>query len=584
MPHSGRLLATGLAAMAGLLALPAGAASADSTTALTQLTAFHQILVDQSAGYVFLSEGQDSGAFLSNGADDTPGVVVTDLAGNYVTTLDAGMGVEGLALSPDGSILYAALGPDNAVAAIDVSSITSTTTVPTQTYMDLGGWETPYSLAIQSGKLWVSYNPQQDSSPGQSGIGYFDLSQAAPSFTTPAGDNGAPAMGTWFSAPDLAADPSDSGILVASQMQQSLAAVATYDVAGSTVTTLAPQQSLQDDGNDNCDNLSSLAVAPGGDEFVVACGHPYSQYYYSPTDLSDPLGDYPTTTYPNAVAIASGTGLVAASTFEPYPDPAVYVYEPGGSTPVNAYDFGYSPTGPNEEVADAGLALSPDGSELYAVTSDGTTYTLHVFDQPAQPKTSIALTGPTTASTGPLTLSGSLALANDTAPAGMPISVTRTSAAGTVTLPSVTTNANGDFAVSDAPTTPGTYTYTADYIGMSKEVIATGSLTVTVAPSTTTLSLAASAGKKGVTLTGTLSFDGSHAPSGETITVVRNTPDGTVASKTLPSVTTTSNGTFTLTDAPTTSETYVYTATFAGDATHGSATANTAPVTVTVRR
>lgn len=156
MRFSGKLLMAGVAAMVGALALPAlatSAARADSTTPLTQLTSFHQILVDEQEGFVFLSEGQDSYGVLTNGADDIPGIVVTDLAGNYVTTIDAGMGADGMALSSDGSTLYAALEPDNTVAAIDVSSITSTTTSPTQAYWRLNGWEVPYSLAIQSGKL-----------------------------------------------------------------------------------------------------------------------------------------------------------------------------------------------------------------------------------------------------------------------------------------------------------------------------------------------------------------------------------------------------------------------------------------------
>src|SRR5258708_5345425 len=191
--------------------MPAGAAHADSTTSVPQLTSFHQMLVDNSAGYIFLSEGLDSEQLLTDGSNDVSGIVVTNLSGSYVTTLDAGNGVEGLALSPDGKTLYAALAPDSAVAAIDVSSITPTTTTPTQSFYDLGAWEVPFDLAIQSGKLWVSFNPMQDSPAGESKIGYFDLSSANPSFVVPAAITDA-----WYSAPNLAADPGGSCVLVAS--------------------------------------------------------------------------------------------------------------------------------------------------------------------------------------------------------------------------------------------------------------------------------------------------------------------------------------------------------------------------------
>ena len=83
-------------------------------------------------GYIFLSQGLSSGALGTGGPSQTAGIVVTDLSGNYVTTLDAGYGAEGLALSPDGGTVYAAMSRASAVAAIDVSSITPTTTVPSQ--------------------------------------------------------------------------------------------------------------------------------------------------------------------------------------------------------------------------------------------------------------------------------------------------------------------------------------------------------------------------------------------------------------------------------------------------------------------
>jgi len=563
-----------------MLCLPVGAAHADITAPLTQLSAFHQILVDESAGYVFLSEGQDGMDFFHNPTYGDPGIVVTDLTGTYLTTIDSGDGVEGMALSADGNTLYAALGADSAVAAIDVSSITAATNTPAQTLLNLHGSERPYSVALQSGKLWVSYNPSTASPPGLSTIGYFDLSQAGPAFDDQLEVN----FGYgWWDAPELSADPADSGVLVAHSEQDYPAEVAAYIVDGQ-LGSLGGPSSLQVNGDDGCDSANQLAVVPGGKEFITACGYPYSHYVFSTTGFSQ-AGSYPTGAFPQAVAIASGTGLVAAGTDTSTTGaPSIYVYNSGGAAPVNAYGFGADANGP-QLLATAGLALSPDGSELYAVTTDGSMYTLHVLDQPAVTGTSLSLTGPATAAaTGHLTLNGTLTLANGPAPAGETVSVTRTSGSGTVTLPSVTTNTGGTFTVPDSPPAAGTYTYTASLLAQGGTVVTTASYTLTVTPDTSSLTLTASAGKKGVALTGTLSFDGKPAPAGATITIVRTAPDGSFFPYKLPQVTTTANGTYTLTDAPGQSETYVWTASYAGDTTHGAATATTPAVTVTVKR
>jgi DNA-binding beta-propeller fold protein YncE len=170
-------------AVAGALVLPAGAARAGQVAAPTataahqaepqvtvgQLTGFHQIVVDDAEGYVFLSEGEDS-ASIQAAADPSTALVVTTLSGAYVTTLDAGSGVEGLALTPDGKTLYVALAAKDAVAALDVTTIAGGS--PAQTLYALpSGWM-PYDLVLQSGVLWVSYDGGSAAS-----FGDFDLTQ-----------------------------------------------------------------------------------------------------------------------------------------------------------------------------------------------------------------------------------------------------------------------------------------------------------------------------------------------------------------------------------------------------------------------
>jgi hypothetical protein len=566
--HKGKLLVAALAGTLGLLALPAGAAYADSTTPLTQLTGFHQMVVDDvgafsSDGYVFLSEGTSSDALATDGPDWAAGIVVTDLSGNYVTTLDAGNGVEGLALSADGGTLYAALGGGNAVAAIDVSSITPSTTDPTQTFYRLTGWDTPFDLAIQSGKLWVSYNPVQSGIVGESTIGYFDLSQADPSFVTPTDSSGAPIMGNWYSAPVLAADPSDRGKLVAAEPDQSPAEVASFDVATGTVTVLAAQQRLMKDGNENCENAGDMAIVPGGSQVIMACGWPYAHYYYNTADLSL-LGDYATTAYPNAVAVASGTGVVALGVGTS-PSPGLYLYNVGGGPVLNEYNVGGSSG--TATLVDRGLAISPDGSELYAVTTDGSTYSLHVFDSPAGP---VTLWGPPTVQVGSsVTLSGHLTPPAGTAAAGATVTVTRTDGGATVTLPPVTVGADGSFTFADTPVAAGPCSYTVSYGSSSRSYV------VAVTPLRSTLYLTGPMTVKGGTVnaSGDLILGTSTSPRiGTPITITRSLAGG--GSTMLPTVSTEAGGGFTISDKLKTAGTYTYTAHYTGDSVYAPATAS----------
>ena len=122
--------------VAGLL--PAGTAHADTTTAL-QITSFYQIVADTAHNHLFISQGSSSQNH----------IVVTNLSGKQVATIGGQDGVEGIALSPDGKILYAALGSFHAVTAIDTATLMQTASYP------IGSANTPVDVAVQSGKIWV---------------------------------------------------------------------------------------------------------------------------------------------------------------------------------------------------------------------------------------------------------------------------------------------------------------------------------------------------------------------------------------------------------------------------------------------
>jgi hypothetical protein len=543
----------------GLAALLGGNSQAASAGPVT-LTGYQQMAVDDVGGnsYIFLSQGAGGN-----------GIAVTDLSGNTITTLDTGDGVEGLALSADGSTLYAAVasGTDaGKVAVITVSSITPTTTTPDQTFDALGTGDIPYSLAIQTGKLWVSY-ASNGGGAGTGAIGDIDLTSG----TFESDSVG----GTWYSAPDLAGDPQDGGTLVAVQPGIEPATAATYSTTNGTLATLAPPAFLGGSSNE-CDFEHQIAVIPGGQQFIAACGGLSGFYAYSAQTLAADQPEFSTGIYPGGVAVNTD-GTIAVGTYGP--QTAAYVYNADG-TLLNVFHLG---NGNPELVATNGLAWenTANGPALVAVIqSDG--FSVKVFGQATVTQSALTLSGPPTALIGkPVTLTGSLTLSDGAAlPANTQVTVTRTGPGSTTatTLPPVQPGSNGSFTVTDTPpAATGTYTYTASYSGdPSVTTAATATAQVTVNLNTATLSLSGPSSVsigKSVALSGSLTLgNGVQLPSGTTVTVTRTGP-GSTGSKTF-TVTPTSSGSFTLTDTPSATGAYSYKAQYAGNATTAAATAS----------
>ena len=532
---------------AGLAAVPMSgirAATDDSsgTTATLPLTGYYQMAVDSVHDHLFFSQGSSS----------KNSILVTDFAGKTVATISGQTGVMGITLSPDGTTLYAALSGAHEVTAISTATLQQVAAYP------LGDAFTPLSVAVQSGKLWVSYDT---GTAGSSTIGDFLLSAATPALEPQT------AMGGWPSAPMLAADPSDTGnALVALEPGESPAAVASYDTSQDPVVVRAKSFELKNGNQDNCDNAQDLAVVPGGGQFVTACGGPYAQYRYSTADLSE-QGSYASTYYPGAVAIASDTGTVAAGVENPYSADDIFVYAADGDTPLNTFEAS------GGELAARGLGLTSDASQLFAVTGNNGSYTLNSYADPTLTQSSLTLSGAATASVGhAVTLNGTLTAGTGSPLASATVTVTRTGPGGAETL-TATTSSGGTFTLTDTPPATGTYVYTASYAGTASSSSATATLRVTVSLVSASLTLTgvATAGiGHAVTLDGTLTVSGGSPSAGTAITVTRTGPGGT---KTL-TVSTKSGGSFTVTDTPPGVGSYTYAASFAGSATTSAATAS----------
>ena len=110
------------------------------------MTGDDNVVVDTVHGHLFASP-----EFQEQGSASPDAVLVTDLNGTVVTAITGLSDVQGLALSPDDSMLYAAV-PGNH----DVVGISTTTLKVTKTYR-LPLAYSPQELAVEDGKLWVSY-------------------------------------------------------------------------------------------------------------------------------------------------------------------------------------------------------------------------------------------------------------------------------------------------------------------------------------------------------------------------------------------------------------------------------------------
>ncbi len=450
--HIRQTLAAALAAAAGiatLAGLAAPAAQAGTTTVPLPISRYSHMLVDAASRHLFITSGSGSSSIL-----------VTDYSGQTVATIPNEPGATGLALSSDGSTVYAALADGDAISAISTSTLAETARYST------GTGTQPAYVAYSSGRIWFGYG-----GAGQGGIGSIDPSTSPATVTLNA------ASGFWYAAPMLAATA--GGELVAGEPGQSPVQLASYDVSSGTATVLAPEKFLYEAAN-----LRAMQITPDGKDVVTASGAPYYQEVFKVSDLSAD-GTYPTTYYPNSVSIASD-GTVAAGVCCGYGTNEIVMFAQGSSTPLNTISFRYT------QLANDGAALTPDGSILFAVTLPTTTPVLNIIPNPQQPSpdpTATTVTcSPGTVAIGQAT--SCTATVTDTASSGA------TTPAGTVTFTSDASNGSflsdtcalspdstsgqASCQVSYASQQAGTDTITGSYGGDSTHSASSGQDTVTV--------------------------------------------------------------------------------------------------------
>jgi hypothetical protein len=323
-----------LSCCAGIAGSQIGSAHAATASSGLPIKNEYQVVADTAQGHLFISQGtfaHGQGSY----SDDS--ILVTNLSGEVVATIPGQDGVEGMALSPDGSTLYAALSTGDAVTAISTKTLKETASYP------LASGDEAYSVAVQSGALWVSYRNAGD----LGAIGSFN-----PAVTTSFTPNAVPV--SWVGhAPLIAVDPSGTpGILATSSVAVFPATVATFDVsAPAAVTELASSTTIG-----NCAAWHGLSVLPGG-KTLLCDGAAYSTASLSPLGGLEDAG---ITAVAADGAVAMGSATEGTNNGGPLED--LWVHSSDSATDPAAVD---SLGGQDAFLTD--LAWSANSQQLFAI-------------------------------------------------------------------------------------------------------------------------------------------------------------------------------------------------------------------------
>ncbi|YCK38335.1 hypothetical protein ACNF49_31055 [Actinomadura sp. ATCC 39365] len=527
-----------LVVTAGLLATLAPAASAaDSTTYLEGVTGVGDVAA--GGGKVFFA------------ARDR--IVVADTGGAVTGAVTGLSGADGLALTPDGSRLFAALSGSNQVAEINVADLTVTRRI------DLAAYPCPTHLSLSGDRLWVGYGCTFG------GVLSLDVSAATPQPTRIVSDmHGAP----------LVAAAGDTVVLGESGISQSDLLV--FDVS----TTPPTRRGIIEDDPYSA-NLEDLTITPDGSTAISAFGAARWYTAWDTTSLAK-VRTYGVETgpefsgYPIALAISPDGSQVAGGRVS---GPDVALYDAATTTKT------YTDDHPVGELVPRTLAFS--GADVFGVLKEQSTgrFSLWRLAGATLPASAVSLTAPPSATAlEPLTVTGALTLSGGTAPGAQPLVVTRKLPNGTsTTLPTVTTAADGTFTLTDTPPTGGAITYAALWDGSPGFRWSSTSVTLTVARHATSLTLSGPQnGKIGkqLVLDGTLDIGG-HPPAPLSyVKLVRTITDDSGTTTVSRSVPLATDGSFSTADSPRVNGQYAYTVEWAGD---GATLPSQANRTVTVK-
>ncbi|MFE9910508.1 YncE family protein [Streptomyces clavifer] len=389
--------------------------------------------------------------------DDTNGrIIAADYNGKFVDSVSGIEGIFDLALSDDGTTLYAAARVSHEIVALDAATLDIKARYPVATGIG------PLYVEFTGGKAWFTY---EDQSNGHGNLGSVDPAVDPVGGTDPvtlgqlsrdSGVGGGPFLDTDPSAPGLLA----VGATDFFDMAKDLMAV--VDVSGAT-----PQVTAWHSGDYSLTYVSDIDLVPGLQQVLVdgTERHAYADGKFSAA------GAYPA----GQRADIAPNGLVAQIS-----DANVSVYRPGGTKPIRVY------------AADASiLAWAPDASRIFALVNSPGGYTLKALTDPTLNVPSLTVNAPSTAARGNrLTVTGKLS-ATVPLPSDATLQLTRTDLESPKgkSLPAVTPKADGSYTFTDTPLAGGTVTYKVAYAGDAAHTAVSASDRVTVSHTQPTLTL-----------------------------------------------------------------------------------------------
>ncbi|MGW3663943.1 YncE family protein [Streptomyces sp. NPDC005141] len=438
--------ATALAVLFGSAALSLGTVGTASAAPAARVTSPGGLVVDGAVKRVFVGDS-------TNGT-----VVATDYSGTVLGSVGGVTGVSDLAVSDDGSTVYAAAPEIHEIWAIDASTldVKARYTVSTNTG--------PRHVAFSGGKVWFSYGDQWDGD-----LGSVDPTVDPESGTDPVTLEQFPSEGTsvglWNQAL-LDTDPNQPGVLAVGQTHSSSDSMAVLDVSSGKAALVAwhfGDYSLNS-------GITDIDLVPGGKQVLVN-GKDRDAYADGKFKAA---GSYPN----GQLADVASNGFLAQVNGS-----KILTYQPNATLPLHTYDQGTAQT--------ADLAWAPDDSRVFALVGTDGGYGLKVLTGTALNNPTLTVNAPASATRArKLTVTGRLT-ATVPLPAGAKLQVTRVdldSPSGKA-LPAVTVKSDGTYSFSDTPPAGGTVTYKVTYAGDAGHSAVTASDKVAVSRDSASLSL-----------------------------------------------------------------------------------------------
>ena len=440
-----------VAGLATVLSPSGPALAATPAGTLLPITSTGDIVVDGSHQRIFIADPVDDK------------VIAVGYNGSVLGTVLNLRRVQGLALSPDESTLYAAAVSSDAVVAINTGSITETARYST------GSGTAPKYVATAAGKVWFGYGAD-----GAGGLGSFDPAVGESSVALDQDTS-------WNSAPMLAAHADQLALADTSTTSGSLKIL---DVAGDNPTTVASK--------DTGIFIKDLTFNPDGSRLFTVRQTSIVDTWQT-SDLSEPTFYELGVARSIAVAVAPD-GRLAAGTTNQEDTPRVHVFLPDTSTPVREFNLAHTSTSVErqDDLADGGLVWEPNGTRLFAISfAYYEKYRLVVLTDPTMSEPKLTVTVPaTSARAKAITVSGSLT-ASLPLPAGTGVTVTRIDGESPdgKSLGVKKIDAPGQLTFTDKPAAGGKITYRLSYAGDATHLSVTASGAVKVPKDTTKLTL-----------------------------------------------------------------------------------------------